>query len=717
MDQQFRIRSGAGNGVSNTHEVQIQCHSGGAQPTWQSPRFRYSPALSASMRIKGCHDTLLSGGDLAHGDCHVAALLAMTTDSNESERRLTHPALWSAAAGRRDHPASGIGFEERETIGSPLYPHRYLAPAFRGARSPHSRGAGTSFHIGGWRRGGGSGSAEASPSRVFTLAISGYGVMLMRALFAFALLGLSGALSGCGGNATAAAPKTSAISEVDVLTIRSTRTAGVTELPGAVTPIREVTLTAPIAGQVVNIAEEGARVTSSQVAATLDVPGLPEQVSATRAAVTAAEQKGAAAQTTVRQVETDAETSVQTLEQNLASARAERDRRKSMLAEARLQAGTEPAKLQAQLEASEAKVRFLQSGEREQRIKQAQAELETARAEQEQAEQELRRNRGLWARGFISQREVELSALTVKRAKAHTLMVEEEMKLQKEGAHPEAIREAQRNVDAARQQRREADTLQETVKQREAELAQSEAELAKAELALKNARENRLPITRARQEAEASQAEARRSRLELAEAQQRLSRSAVRSPISGQVVKRLARPGETVAVGAPLAQIVDPDGLMFQASVPDTLLARVRQGAPIQVLVPAVSPKPLPARVQEVILSSDPAHREYRVRIALEHPSGLRPGMAGTARLNLPSDAPGLRIPVGSLVRHFPREGRGEVLVLAGDRTSVREVKLGAVTGEQVEVTGGLLPGDRVVVMLPGGLDAGATVRAREVQP
>lgn len=523
-------------------------------------------------------------------------------------------------------------------------------------------------------------------------------------------------LSGCGSRGEIPVSAAVAPPVAECVTVRRQSAPAAVELPGAVVPVRSVTLTAPLAGQVQVLAEEGARVGPGAEVAVLEPPGLAKQESAARAALDAAERRKAGTRTGVRQAETENSLAVSTLEQTLKAAEAERDRRKALLDAAELQAQTEPARLQAQVLGAEARVRLLKSGERAQRIRQLEAGLQVARAELANAKTLLKRSRDLYAKGYVSRADLDSSILTVQRAEANETAHEEELTLQKEGQHPEAIAEAEQQAEMARQALRAAQALANQVIERKADLAAAEAEAARAARNLENARSNRLAVVRAGEEAAVSDAEARRARMEYLEARERLAQSRVRAPFSGQVVRRRARPGETVTPGSPLLELVDPIGLQFEATVSEAEVARLHAGDRLQVSVPAVTPAALSGRVAQIILAADRMQHGYRVKIALERAVGLRPGMLGTARLTRPSAVARFSLPVSTLRRYFPAESRAELLVLEGDVPAVREVRTGTSQGEQVEIVSGLRDGDRVIVSDPGGTVPGQRVQVREVE-
>lgn len=521
-------------------------------------------------------------------------------------------------------------------------------------------------------------------------------------------------LVGCGEQG--ARPVAAAVASpptVEYITVRRVPEALVLELPGTVTPLRSAAINAPIGGEIRQLVEEGAQVTTSSTLAVLEAPGLPEQINAARASASAASRRRAGARIAVRQARSDTDLLSATLEQTLNAAVAERNRRQAALAEAEVQSKTEPVRLQAQVEAAEAHVRFLKSGEREQRIKQLEASLSVAQAELRVARTNFARMRALYMRGYVSRGDLETALLGQDRATANELQHLEELKLEKAGGHPEQIVEAERQAEMARQALAAAKGAQ-AVEQRRAELAQAEADVVKAHRNLETARRNRYPIARAEEDAAASDAEALRSEMELREVRRQLDRSVVQAPFAGQVVRRRARPGETVMLGAPLLELVDTATLQFEATVTDSDVASLQIGDSVAVRVTAAGQRILPGRISEIILASDPLRRNYRVRVALGSVQGLRAGMVGKAERRRASNAAGVRLPMAAFYRHFPTENRAELLVLDGDQTAVRKVRLGVQEGEKVEIVSGLRPGDRVIVSDAATLPVAARVQARE---
>jgi HlyD family secretion protein len=73
--------------------------------------------------------------------------------------------------------------------------------------------------------------------------------------------------------------------------------------------------------------------------------------------------------------------------------------------------------------------------------------------------------------------------------------------------------------------------------------------------------------------------EAAQAALEMAE--WRLAQRRVTAPIGGRVTDVLARPGETMAAGAPVVSLLPPENIFVRFFVPETALSRIHRGDPV----------------------------------------------------------------------------------------------------------------------------------------
>jgi HlyD family secretion protein len=167
----------------------------------------------------------------------------------------------------------------------------------------------------------------------------------------------------------------------------------------------------------------------------------------------------------------------------------------------------------------------------------------------------------------------------------------------------------------------------------------------------------------------------------------------VRAPVAGRLTDMDIKVGEIRNRGQRLGQIVADTGFKLQAQIDEYYLERVRAG---QTGVVTVEGREVPVKVTRV----DPQVKNatFRVDIAFEGamPRGLLPGQALEGRLTLGGDQPALVLPAGPFLE---RTGGDWVMVAdaGGTKADRRRIKIGRRSAEQVEVLGGLAPGERVI--------------------
>jgi RND family efflux transporter MFP subunit len=167
----------------------------------------------------------------------------------------------------------------------------------------------------------------------------------------------------------------------------------------------------------------------------------------------------------------------------------------------------------------------------------------------------------------------------------------------------------------------------------------------------------------------------------------------VRAPFDGIVARVDVERGDMAMPGKPLLTVYDPAQLRVSAAVPATALAAGAQGA--RVLL-AGQPGPItPERVQ-VLPTVDAASLTREVRADLPADVNVAPGLF--ARLALPAaeGAKRMIVPRGAVVRRA--EMTGLYVLDANGAPRLRQVRLGPVAGDEVEVLSGLDAGERVVI-------------------
>lgn len=240
-----------------------------------------------------------------------------------------------------------------------------------------------------------------------------------------------------------------------------------------------------------------------------------------------------------------------------------------------------------------------------------------------------------------------------------------------------------------------------------------------------------------KQEAENAVASAQQARAEVAAqqaalhaAQIDLGRTTIRAPISGRIGRSTFTTGALVSASQADAltviQRLDPIFVDIQQSSADVL--KLRQ----QILAGTLSRNGADARVrlkledgttypQEGVLkftdvTVDPTNGSQVVRVQFSNPRGLLlPGMYARAEMVEGTQAKGMLVPQLAVSRD--EKGAPTALVVgAGDKLELRKLEAPRTVGTNWLVTGGLKPGDKLVVEGAQNLRPGTPVKAAPVK-
>jgi RND family efflux transporter MFP subunit len=217
---------------------------------------------------------------------------------------------------------------------------------------------------------------------------------------------------------------------------------------------------------------------------------------------------------------------------------------------------------------------------------------------------------------------------------------------------------------------------------------------------------SRAALDRAEAQYKAAQAEAAAQLASAGAARTQSGFYVVRAPYAGVVADVSVVLGDMAMPGRPLLTVYDPSALRVSATVPQSVLARLPKAAALQVELPGVvAGRVAPLRTQ-VLPTVDPA--THTVELRLDLPAGLAgvaPGLFARAWLPAGEGDGRLFVPASAVVR---RAELAAVYVVGSDgRALLRQVRLGPVTGDRVEVLAGLAAGERVA------LDPQAAARVR----
>jgi len=196
---------------------------------------------------------------------------------------------------------------------------------------------------------------------------------------------------------------------------------------------------------------------------------------------------------------------------------------------------------------------------------------------------------------------------------------------------------------------------------------------------------------------------------------ERLAERALFAPVSGTIGPRLVSPGQYVAIGTPIAVLVDDTKVKIQFRLPERELSRIRMGQAGRVQVAAYGDRIFSGAVDLVDPEVDPSTRTILVRLLVPNPDALlRPGMFARVELIAGRRDNALVLPEGALV---PSLDRFSVFLSENGRAVSRPVKLGVRLPGKVEIAEGLTAESEVVISGTQKLVEGMKVVHREASP
>ncbi len=171
----------------------------------------------------------------------------------------------------------------------------------------------------------------------------------------------------------------------------------------------------------------------------------------------------------------------------------------------------------------------------------------------------------------------------------------------------------------------------------------------------------------------------------------------LRAPAAGSVTALMCAPGAFANdTTSPLMTISNLDSVWVAANVPESDVAHVAKGQPVEVTLPAYPGKTLRGKVSFVSDILDPDARRCKVRMVFTNPGGeLKPNMFANASFTVPQ-RPAVFVPNSALLMNNEST---IVLVEAASWTFVkRPVVPGYGESDGTRIERGLSPGDRIVV-------------------
>jgi len=382
------------------------------------------------------------------------------------------------------------------------------------------------------------------------------------------------------------------------------------EVTGDIDALDKVMLSAKIAGRVSNVYKrEGEGVSLGETIITLDQQDLLSNLQAARGGL---------------------ETAIARLSQA-----------KTNSTVTKIQTDSAIEQAQAQLNQAQAHLAVVKQPNRSQERLVAENAVAEAKARLDNAEADYKRNKSLVQQGAIAQSSFDVVDSQYRVAKTQYESAVQRLSLVKEGGRFEDIQQAQAQVLTAKEALRsaKANASQNMLRKEDIKQAQAALEQAKASVAL---------------------------------AEQQLSYSYIKSPISGMMSSRLTEPGQVISPGQALGEVVDLGSIFFKGDVSENSIADVHKGQNVRVTIDAIPGKTFAGHIDEIYPAGSTTSRNFPVRIGINDTSHtIRPGMFARGEIIIGVEKNIMLVPKDAVDQ---RKGTQSVFTVGQDKTVKRHI-------------------------------------------
>lgn len=184
---------------------------------------------------------------------------------------------------------------------------------------------------------------------------------------------------------------------------------------------------------------------------------------------------------------------------------------------------------------------------------------------------------------------------------------------------------------------------------------------------------------------------------ELARRGETQRRTPLLAPANGIITELGAREGGYITPDTRVMGIADLSTVWVDVDLYANQLPFVDEGDPVRLTVESLPQRQWQGRIDYLYPTLDTESRTVRARVVVPNPNGaLRPGMYATAQIQAGKRENVLVVPREAVIRSG--EHSRVIVALGGGHFLPTEVRLGAESGDQVQILEGLKAGQQVVV-------------------
>ncbi|WP_162425735.1 efflux RND transporter periplasmic adaptor subunit [Pontibacter pudoricolor] len=188
---------------------------------------------------------------------------------------------------------------------------------------------------------------------------------------------------------------------------------------------------------------------------------------------------------------------------------------------------------------------------------------------------------------------------------------------------------------------------------------------------------------------------AKSTQAQLVAARQRLTKTRITAPISGEINEIYVEVGSYLSMGTKLYDIVNVDKLKLKIKASEGEVLLINKGDKVTVKADAGAGQEYEGVVTAIAAQADPTLKfDVEVEVKNAADNNLRAGMYGTAYFKVDDQREAMLLPRQAIVGSIQNPS---VYVVNNGVANMRKVKVGVVTQDKVEILEGVQPGEQVV--------------------
>lgn len=177
---------------------------------------------------------------------------------------------------------------------------------------------------------------------------------------------------------------------------------------------------------------------------------------------------------------------------------------------------------------------------------------------------------------------------------------------------------------------------------------------------------------------------------------QRLKTGFIRSPINGFVNEKYMNRGEMSAPGLPILNIIDISSVKISAGIPERNIEQIKMGQNVKVTVDVLPGAEFSGKITYIAPSLSTTNRTLEIEVIIRNRGNvLKPEMSANVEIAQMTNDNAIVLPQDYIVDFG--ENNKYVFVLEGDIAKKRMISIGGREGNNVVISSGLSPGEKLI--------------------